>query len=81
MLCVQSVGSPGLMTAPKRVVVAVVARRAFVQLHRVHLCPFLDHEAICTVNHALAVSCFNYCNVLYLGLLLKSIWKLQLYGM
>lgn len=45
--------------------------RLWKQLH-----PFLNREALLTITHV--TSYLDYCNVLYLGLPLKSIWKLQL---
>lgn len=43
------------------------------QLH-----PFLDQEALLVVTHTLFIFWVNYCNVLYMGSLLKCIQKLQL---
>lgn len=37
------------------------------------LYPFLTWDAIVTVTHALMISYLDYCNVLYMGLTLKSI--------
>lgn len=57
--------------------VEVGARRIFAQLHLVHpLWPFLDKQSLCSVTHTLIHSYLEYCNVLYMDLLLKSTWRL-----
>ncbi|XP_025023662.1 all-trans retinoic acid-induced differentiation factor isoform X1 [Python bivittatus] len=57
----------------------VVAERSFACVHFVQqLCPFMDWKAQLTVNQALVTSCLDYCNILYLGLTLKTNQKLQL---
>lgn len=54
-----------------------MARGAFAQVHLKHqLDPFMDQEALFMVIDALVA--LNYCIVLYLGLSLKIIQKLQL---
>lgn len=52
--------------------------RAFAQFLLLNLRQFLDQEALQSITHALVNSPMNYCNVLYMWLLLKSIQKLQL---
>lgn len=44
-----------------------------IQLH-----PFLDQDFLCLVTQALVICRMDYRNVLYTGLPLKCIWKLQL---
>lgn len=59
--------------------VASMNRRAFAQLQFMdELRPFLDDDSLHSVTQALVISHLDYCNVLYMGLLLKSVWKLQL---
>uniref|UniRef100_R4GD80 Reverse transcriptase domain-containing protein n=1 Tax=Anolis carolinensis TaxID=28377 RepID=R4GD80_ANOCA len=59
--------------------VSVVARGAFVQLRRMcQLCPFLGRSDLAMVVHALVTSRLDYCNAFYVGLPLKTVWKLQL---
>lgn len=59
--------------------VLVVTRRVFAQLWFVHqLRPFLDQDFLCLVTQALVISPLDYCNVLYMDVSLKGIWKLQL---
>lgn len=62
--------------------IAIMARRAFAQFHVVHqLHTLLDWESLYSVIQALVFLCYehiDYCYVLYTGLHLKSIWKLQL---
>ena len=57
--------------------VASVAWSAFYQLRLVaQLRPYLDNLA--SVVYALVTSRLDYCNALYVGLPLKTVWKLQL---
>ncbi|XP_061477973.1 uncharacterized protein LOC133382302 [Rhineura floridana] len=59
--------------------VAAVARNAFYQLRLVaQLRPYLSREDLTSVVHALVTSRLDYCNALYVGLPLKTVWKLQL---
>ena len=39
------------------------------------MCLFPDMSDLATVTHALVTSFLNYYNLLYLGLSLKSVWK------
>ena len=60
--------------------VSAVARNVFAQLKLLcQLCPFLEMSNLATVTHALVTSRLDYCNVLYVGLPLKSVRKLQLW--
>lgn len=57
--------------------VVVRAKEALAQIHLVHqLCPFLDQEALIMIIHALITSDLDYCNVLYVELLMNNTWKL-----
>uniref|UniRef100_A0A803TAT9 Reverse transcriptase domain-containing protein n=1 Tax=Anolis carolinensis TaxID=28377 RepID=A0A803TAT9_ANOCA len=59
--------------------VSVVARGAFAQLKLVcQLHPYLGKPDLATVVHTLVTSQLGYCNTLYMGLPLKTVWKLQL---
>lgn len=40
--------------------------------------PIPEPGILVSVNRDFVTSCLDYCNVLYVGLLLKSIWKNQL---
>lgn len=52
--------------------------KAFAQIHRIcQLCLFVDQELLLMISHALFTSQLDICNVLYMGLSLKSIQKLQ----
>lgn len=42
------------------------------QLH-----PFLEQKVLLTDTHDLVTSCLDHNNALYMGLLLKNVWKLQ----
>lgn len=54
-------------------------RRPFAQLYLIQqLHPFLDWEALLLITNALVTPQLDYCNMLYMGLLLNSIQKLQL---
>ena len=58
--------------------VLAVARSAFAQLKLVcqlHL--FLERSDLAMVTHALVTSWLDYCNLLYVGLPMESVWKLQ----
>ncbi|XP_053150941.1 nuclear receptor subfamily 2 group F member 6 isoform X4 [Hemicordylus capensis] len=58
--------------------VAVVCRSAFYQLQLVRqLRPYLEKLDLTSVTHALVTSRLDYCNVLYVGLPLKTVQKLQ----
>lgn len=60
--------------------VTAMSRGSFGQIHLVHqLYPLLDWKAMLTVTQALVISWLDYCNMLYLGLPLKTIWKFQLF--
>ena len=57
----------------------LVARGAFLQLQKLYqLRPYLDEQSLMTVTHALVTSHTDYCNVLYMGLPLKTVQRLQL---
>ncbi|KAF7240555.1 Thromboxane-A synthase [Varanus komodoensis] len=59
--------------------VTAVARSAFLQLWLIHqLRPFLEHDCLATVTHTLVTSRLVFCNVLYVGLPLKTVRILQL---
>ena len=56
-----------------------VARGTFLQLRKLYqLRPYLDEQSLMTVTHALVTSRIDYCNVLYVGLPLKTVRQLQL---
>lgn len=58
---------------------AAVARRTFAHLWVVcQLCPYLDREALFRVTHTLVTSRLDFYNMVYMGLPLKTIQKLQL---
>ncbi|KAF7252624.1 Craniofacial development protein 2 [Varanus komodoensis] len=58
--------------------VLAVARSAFHQLRLIHqLHPYLEDDCLATVTHALVTSRLDFCNVLYVGLPLKTVWILQ----
>ena len=55
------------------------ARSAYYQLRLIHkLRPFLELEDLKTVVHVLVISRLDFCNALYVGLLLCLVQKLQL---
>lgn len=59
--------------------VTVMDRRAFAQRKVVcQLFPFLNQHALLRVIHTLVTSLLDYCNAIYMGLPLKSNWKLPL---
>ncbi|KAF7240874.1 putative RNA-directed DNA polymerase from transposon BS [Varanus komodoensis] len=59
--------------------VTAVARSAFFQLRLIHqLRPYLEYDCLVTVTHALVTSHLDFCNALYVGLPLKTVWILQL---
>ncbi|KAF7242904.1 Ankyrin repeat and fibronectin type-III domain-containing protein 1 [Varanus komodoensis] len=59
--------------------VTVVARSAFLQLRLIHqLRPYLEDDCLATVTHALVTSQLDFCNVLYVGLPLKTVRILQM---
>ncbi|KAF7249994.1 putative RNA-directed DNA polymerase from transposon BS [Varanus komodoensis] len=59
--------------------VTAVARSAFLQLRLIHqLRPYLENDCLATVTHALVTSHLDFCNVLYVGLPLKTVRILQL---
>ena len=41
------------------------------------LCPFLERSGLATVTPTLDTSQMDYCNTLYVGLLMESVRKLQ----
>ncbi|KAF7245513.1 putative RNA-directed DNA polymerase from transposon BS [Varanus komodoensis] len=54
--------------------VTAVARSAFLQLRLIHqLRPYLEYNCLATVTHALVTSRLDFCNVLYVGLPLKTV--------
>ncbi|KAF7237429.1 Motile sperm domain-containing protein 1 [Varanus komodoensis] len=59
--------------------VTAVARSAFFQLRLIHqLRPYLENDCLATVTHALVTSRLDFCNALYVGLPLKTVWILQM---
>ncbi|KAF7251291.1 Dystrophin, partial [Varanus komodoensis] len=59
--------------------VMAVVRSTFLQLRLIHqLRPFLENGCLATVTHALVTSQLDFCNVLYVGLPLKTVRILQL---
>ncbi|KAF7234897.1 E3 ubiquitin-protein ligase TRIM21 [Varanus komodoensis] len=59
--------------------VTAVARSAFLQLRLIHqLRPYLEYDYLATATHALVTSRLDFCNVLYVGLPLKTVRILQL---
>ncbi|KAF7254272.1 putative RNA-directed DNA polymerase from transposon BS, partial [Varanus komodoensis] len=59
--------------------VTAVARSAFLQLRLINqLRPYLEFDCLATVTHALVTSRLDFCNVLYVGLPLKTVRTLQL---
>ncbi|KAF7251550.1 hypothetical protein EYD10_03015 [Varanus komodoensis] len=59
--------------------VSVVVRSTFHQLWWIHqLRPYLEDTCLATVTHALVTSRLDYCNALYVGLPLKTVWILQM---
>ncbi|KAF7237751.1 Insulin-like growth factor 2 mRNA-binding protein 3, partial [Varanus komodoensis] len=59
--------------------VTAVARSAFLQLRLIHqLRPYLECDCLATVTHALVTSRLDFCNALYVELLLKTVRILQL---
>ncbi|KAF7253150.1 hypothetical protein EYD10_01179 [Varanus komodoensis] len=59
--------------------VTAVARSAFLQLRLIHqLHPYLENDCLAIVTHALVTSRLDFCNALYVGLPLKTVWILQL---
>ncbi|KAF7238810.1 hypothetical protein EYD10_14545 [Varanus komodoensis] len=59
--------------------VTAVARSAFLQLQLIRqLRPYLEYDCLATVTHALVTSRLDFCNTLYVGLPLKTVWILQL---
>ncbi|KAF7242353.1 putative RNA-directed DNA polymerase from transposon BS [Varanus komodoensis] len=54
--------------------VTAVARSTFLQLRLIHqLRAFLENDCLATVTHALVTSRLDFCNVLYVGLPLKTV--------
>ncbi|KAF7236906.1 Coiled-coil domain-containing protein 40, partial [Varanus komodoensis] len=59
--------------------VTAVARSAFLHLWLFHqLRPYLEYDCLATVTHALVTSRLDFCNMLYMGLPLKTVRILQL---
>ncbi|XP_062831034.1 probable RNA-directed DNA polymerase from transposon BS [Anolis carolinensis] len=59
--------------------VSAVALSAFAQLKLVcQLQPYLEKSDLATVVDALVTSRLDYCNALYVGLPVKTVWKFQL---
>ncbi|KAF7245646.1 putative RNA-directed DNA polymerase from transposon BS [Varanus komodoensis] len=59
--------------------VLAVARSAFLQLRLIHqLHPYLEDNCLVTVTHALVTSWLDFCNMLYVGLPLKTVRILQM---
>ncbi|KAF7243358.1 Collagen alpha-1(XXIV) chain [Varanus komodoensis] len=59
--------------------VTAVARSAFLQLWLINqLRPYLEYDCLATVTHVLVTSRLDFCNALYVGLPLKTVWILQL---
>ncbi|KAF7245267.1 Lysophospholipid acyltransferase 1 [Varanus komodoensis] len=76
------VRSLGVLLNPElslEVQVMAVVRSAFLQLRLIHhLHPFLENDCLATVTHVLVTSRLDFCNALYMGLLLKTVRILQL---
>ncbi|KAF7243828.1 Alanine--glyoxylate aminotransferase 2, mitochondrial [Varanus komodoensis] len=76
------VRSLGLLLGPELTLeaqVLAVARSAFHQLRLIHqLRPYLEDDCLATVTHALVTSRLDFCNVLYVGLPLKTVRILQM---
>lgn len=59
--------------------VTLVAWSAFHQLWQIYqLQPYLDRDSLATVIHTLVISWLGHYNVMYVGLPLKAVQKLQL---
>ncbi|KAF7254503.1 Beta-tectorin [Varanus komodoensis] len=59
--------------------VTAVARSAFLQLRLIHqLRPYQEDDCLATVTHALVTPRLDFCNVLYVGLPLKTVRILQM---
>ncbi|KAF7246806.1 Chorion-specific transcription factor GCMa, partial [Varanus komodoensis] len=59
--------------------VTAAARSAFLQLRLINqLRPYLEYDCLATVTHVLVTSRLDFCNVLYVGLPLKTVRILQL---
>ncbi|KAF7249253.1 putative RNA-directed DNA polymerase from transposon BS, partial [Varanus komodoensis] len=59
--------------------VTAVTQSAFLQLQLIHqLRPYLEYDCLETVTHVLVTSRLDFCNALYVGLPLKTVWILQL---
>ncbi|XP_061484291.1 cilia- and flagella-associated protein 95 isoform X2 [Rhineura floridana] len=59
--------------------ILAASRAAWYQLHLIQrLRPYLPVHLLPRVVHALVSSRLDYCNALYVGLPLKTVWKLQL---
>ncbi|XP_061471923.1 uncharacterized protein LOC133379865 [Rhineura floridana] len=75
----EKVRSLGVLLEPSLSLQAQVASVAFYQLRLVaQLCTYLDKDKLASVVHALVTSKLDYCNVLYMGLPLRTVQKLQL---
>ncbi|KAF7239825.1 Ran-binding protein 17 [Varanus komodoensis] len=76
------VHSLGLLLDPElslEAQVTAVARSAFLQLRLIHqLRHYLEEDCLATVTHALVTSRLDFCNALYVGLPLKTVWILQM---
>ncbi|KAF7248518.1 NHP2-like protein 1 [Varanus komodoensis] len=74
--------SLGVLLDPKlslEAQVTAVVRSAFLQLRLVHqLHPYQEEDCLVTVTHTLVTSQLDFCNVLYVGLPLKTVRILQM---
>lgn len=63
-------------------IVRHVSKSAFCYLHfTLKLAPFLDTDDLTMLISVIITSVLYYCNTFYIGLPLKTVWKLQLVGL
>ncbi|KAF7234752.1 hypothetical protein EYD10_18297 [Varanus komodoensis] len=75
----KQVGSTPRPRAFAEAQVTAVARSTSFHLRLIHqLRPYLGNDCLATATHALVTSQLDFCNVLYVGLPLKTVRKLQL---